>query len=185
MKTENLNVKMMPIDDLIPYDKNPRINENAVYSVAESINEFGFKVPIVVDKNHVIINGHTRLKAARSLGMEKVPVVIADDLTPEQAKAFRLADNMTAQLSGWDMDLLKDEMDDLADEFDMGRFGFPEMDFEESEDDLADELKDKDESDDLPTQYKVVISCKDKDEQQVVLSKMKTQGYDCQPVSFK
>ena len=162
MKAENLNVKMMPIDDLIPYDKNPRINENAVYSVAESINEFGFKVPIVVDKNNVIINGHTRLKAARSLGIEKVPVVIADDLTPEQAKAFRLADNMTAQLSGWDMDLLKDEMNDLADE-----------------------LKDKDESDDLPTQYKVVISCKDKDEQEVILSKMKTQGYDCQPVSFK
>ena len=180
---DKLNVKMMNIDELIPYAKNPRINENAVYAVASSIEEFGFKVPIVVDKNNVIINGHTRLKAARSLGMKEVPVVIADDLTEEQAKAFRLADNKTAELSGWDLELLDGELSDLEDSFDMGKFGFQELEHP-AEDNLADELDD-DEQDELPTQYKVVVSVKDKEEQKVVLSKLQVQGYDCQPVSFK
>ena len=180
-----LNIKTMKVDDLIPYDKNPRVNDMAVEYVANSIQSFGFKVPIVVDKNNVVINGHTRLKAAKSLGLEEVPVVIADDLNEEQAKAFRLADNMTAQMSGWNIDLLDEELGDLADSFDMGEFGFQVLDEVEPEDNLEDQLASKDKGEELPTQYKVVISCKDQDDQEAVLSRIRTLGYDCQPVSFK
>lgn len=179
-----LQIRMMKINELKPYNKNPRINEQAVFAVAESISEFGFKVPIVVDKDNVIINGHTRLKAAKSLGLKEVPVVVADDLTDEQAKAFRLADNMTAQLSGWDMDLLDEELKSLEDSFDMGAFGFPNLEEGEPEEDIADELKDDEPKEEVPRQYKVVINCKDKDEQEVTLGKIQMMGYDCQPVSF-
>ena len=90
------------IDSLTPYENNPRHNEKAVEPVAESIREFGFKVPIVIDGAGVVVTGHTRLKAAKSLGMKKVPCIIADDLTPEQVDAFRLADNKTAELAEWE-----------------------------------------------------------------------------------
>ena len=89
---EKTKVTYMDTDSLIPYANNPRLNDNAVDAVAASIKEFGFKVPIVVDGENVIINGHTRLKAAHKLGLKQVPVIVADDLTPEQVKAFRLAD---------------------------------------------------------------------------------------------
>lgn len=183
--SEELKVRMMDIDDLVPYAKNPRINQDAVFAVAKSIEEFGFKVPIVIDKNNVIINGHTRLKAARSLGMDKVPVVVADDLTEEQARAFRLADNMTGQLSGWDMDLLEGELQAIGDDFDMGDFGFPDLEEESVEDDMAEEFKEDEPAEELPRQYKVVINCKDKLDQSTILSKIQSMGYDCQPVSFQ
>ena len=109
--------------DLIPYENNPRNNDEAVEYVANSIREFGFKVPIVVDKDNVIVAGHTRLKAAQLLGLEEVPVVVADDLTPEQVKAFRLADNKTGELAEWDFGLLNLELDEIAD-IDMTGFGF-------------------------------------------------------------
>jgi site-specific DNA-methyltransferase (adenine-specific) len=97
-------VTYMDADSLIPYANNPRLNDNAVDAVAASIKEFGFKVPIVVDGENVIINGHTWLKAAHKLGLKQVPVIVADDLTPEQVKAFRLADNKTSEFAEWDMD---------------------------------------------------------------------------------
>lgn len=100
---EKTKVTYMDVDSLIPYANNPRLNDNAVDAVAASIKEFGFKVPIVVDGENVIINGHTRLKAAHKLGLKQVPVIVADDLTPEQVKAFRLADNKTGELAQWDM----------------------------------------------------------------------------------
>ena len=109
--------------DLIPYENNPRNNDEAVEYVANSIREFGFKVPIVVDKDNVIVAGHTRLKAAQLLGLEEVPVVVAVDLTPEQVKAFRLADNKTGELAEWDFGLLNLELDEIAD-IDMTGFGF-------------------------------------------------------------
>lgn len=111
------------VDSLIPYANNPRLNDNAVDAVAASIKEFGFKVPIVVDGENVIINGHTRLKAAHKLGLNRVPVIVADDLTPEQVNAFRLADNKTSELSGWDLGKLDIELDSIAD-IDMGNFCF-------------------------------------------------------------
>ncbi|MEE1040646.1 MAG: ParB N-terminal domain-containing protein, partial [Lachnospiraceae bacterium] len=99
---------------LKPYDKNPRMNEGGVNAVAESIKQFGFRVPIVCDKNYVIICGHTRLKAAQKIGLDRVPVIVADDLTEEQAKAFRIADNRTSDLSIWDNKLLLEELEALA-----------------------------------------------------------------------
>lgn len=109
------------VKDLVPYKNNPRINDASVRSVANSIKEFGFKVPIVVDKNNVIVAGHTRLKAAKMLGLEEVPCIIADDLTDEQIKAFRIADNSTSSESEWDIDLLNIELADLP--FDFTDFG--------------------------------------------------------------
>lgn len=116
-------VTYMDADSLIPYANNPRLNDNAVDAVAASIKEFGFKVPIVVDGENVIINGHTRLKAAHKLGLKQVPVIVADDLTPEQVKAFRLADNKTSEFAEWDMDKLDIELEGIPD-IDMGEFGF-------------------------------------------------------------
>lgn len=120
---EKTKVTYMDADSLIPYANNPRLNDNAVDAVAASIKEFGFKVPIVVDGENVIINGHTRLKAAHKLGLKQVPVIVADDLTPEQVKAFRLADNKTGELAQWDMDKLDIELEGI-DEIDMTDFGF-------------------------------------------------------------
>ena len=119
------------IEKLIPYDKNPRINDNAVDKVAESIKQFGFKSPIVLDKNNVIICGHTRLKASQRLGLKEVPCIVADDLTEEQIKAYRLADNKTAEYAEWDFNLLNEELDDILN-IDMSDFGF-DLDFEDEE----------------------------------------------------
>lgn len=116
-----------PIKDLIPYEKNPRRNDEAVKYVANSIKAFGFKVPIVIDNKNVIVAGHTRLMAAKQLGLKEVPCIIADDLSEEQVKAYRLADNMTASKSTWDADLLNTELFELSD-IDMVQFGFEAVD---------------------------------------------------------
>lgn len=118
-----MEVKNVSIDSIKPYKNNPRDNEVGVDAVANSIKEFGWQQPIVVDKDNVIIVGHTRYKAAKKLGMDKVPVVVADSLSPEQVKAYRLADNKTGELTDWDMGLLDDELADIAD-IDMSDFGF-------------------------------------------------------------
>lgn len=118
-----MQIVMKKCADLIPYEKNPRKNDGAVPAVAASIEEFGFKVPVVIDKDGVIVAGHTRLKAAKKLGMAEVPCIIADDLTPEQIKAFRLADNKTGELAGWDFNLLDDQLAELG-SIDMSAFGF-------------------------------------------------------------
>ena len=113
--------------ELIPYSNNPRNNDSAVDAVAASIKEFGFKVPIIVDADNVIVAGHTRLKAALQLGLEKVPCIKADDLSPEQLKAFRLADNKVGELATWDFDKLEQELDELESldlDFEMSDFGF-------------------------------------------------------------
>lgn len=111
------------IEEVVPYENNPRNNDKAVKFVANSIKQFGFKVPIIIDKNGVIVAGHTRLKAAKKLGMKMVPCIVADDLTPKQVKAFRLADNKTAELADWNDELLESELADI-DDIDMGQFGF-------------------------------------------------------------
>lgn len=113
-----------PIEEIVPYENNPRNNDSAVDALAASIKEFGFKVPIVLDRDGVIVAGHTRYKAAKKLGMATVPCVVADDLTPEQVRAFRLADNKTAELATWDYGLLSNEIVDLEQSFDMSAFGF-------------------------------------------------------------
>lgn len=118
-----MQIHDISISRLHEYDNNPRNNDSAVDAVTESIREFGFKVPIVIDGDNVIVCGHTRVKAAQKLGMETVPCIIADDLTPEQIKAFRLADNKTGELAGWDFAKLEEELAEL-DGFDMSAFGF-------------------------------------------------------------
>lgn len=120
-----VKVIAMAVKDLVPYANNPRNNEQAVDTVAKSIKEFGFTNPIVVDSDNVVINGHTRLLAAEKLGLEKVPVIRKEDLTPEQVKAFRLVDNKTSELSGWDFEKLDTEIAELqAMDFDMSEFEF-------------------------------------------------------------
>lgn len=138
-----MQVQSMKIDEVKPYPNNPRNNDDGVEAVANSIKEFGWQQPIVVDKDNVIIVGHTRYKAAKKLGMDKVPVVVASNLSPEQVKAYRLADNKTGELTDWDMSLLDNELGDIAD-IDMSDFGFdldiPEDDEEVQEDDFDEEI---------------------------------------------
>lgn len=145
-----MNIIEKPINEVIPYEKNPRINDNAVPAVMRSIEEFGFKVPIVIDKNGTIVTGHTRLKAAKKLGMKTVPCIVADDLTPEQIKAFRLADNKVAEAAEWDMELLNKELDGIVD-IDMSDFNFGDITDSPSSEDV---VEDNGENIELPSEPK-------------------------------
>lgn len=118
-----MNIVEMQLSELKPYDNNPRHNDVAVQPVANSIREFGFKVPIVVDAENVIIAGHTRYRAAQQLGLDTVPCIVADDLSPQQVKAFRLADNKVSEFATWDPDAMMEELQGIL-EIDMSEFGF-------------------------------------------------------------
>jgi len=120
-----MEVQEIDVRDVYPYENNPRKNADAVKYVMESIKEFGFKQPIVLDKNHVIVVGHTRFAAAKKLGMKTVPCVVAEDMTEEQANAYRLVDNKTNEFSSWDVTALNEELDALYASFNMDKFGFP------------------------------------------------------------
>ena len=147
-----MTIKQILTDKLTPYKNNPRNNDGAVDAVTASIKEFGFKAPIIVDKDMVVVAGHTRLKAAKKLGLEKVPCIVADDLTDKQIKAFRLADNKTAELAEWDVEMLTlelNELDDLG--VDMSGFGF-ELEGE----DFNFDVPDKNESEFKETDSKTV-----------------------------
>lgn len=123
---KKIEIKYVKLQALTAYENNPRKNEEAVQFVKNSIRDFGFKQPIIVDENNTIVCGHTRAIAAAELGIEEVPVIYADDLTDEQIKAFRLVDNKTAEFADWDMDKLGIELDELSgsDELDMTEYGF-------------------------------------------------------------
>lgn len=123
---KEIRIEYKNVKDIIPYENNPRLNDNAVEAVASSIKEFGFKNPIIIDKNNVIVAGHTRLKAAEQLYIEKVPVVYADDLTDDQVKAFRIADNKLSEISEWDFEKLEQELESI--DLDMSNFGFNSCD---------------------------------------------------------
>ena len=117
--------------EIIPYEKNPRVNNNAVHKTMMSIKEYGFQQPIVVDKSGIVIAGHTRLKAAIKLGLKTCPVIVAENLTDAQIKAFRIADNKTGELATWDDELLAIEIQDLVDmDFDISLTGFDASDFD-------------------------------------------------------
>lgn len=124
-------IEMMKAGDLIPYFFNPRNNDGAVDMVAESIREFGFKNPIIIDKDRVIIAGHTRLKAAQKLGLDEVPVIVAEDLTEDQARAFRLVDNRTAEVAEWDFEKLQSELENIDLDLSAFDFNFEELQTEE------------------------------------------------------
>ena len=188
-----MNIIEIPINQLKPYKKNARFNENAVPKVAESIRQFGFKVPIVVDKNMVVITGHTRLEASKQLGLEKVPCIIADDLTPKQVKAFRLVDNRTSEFASWNYDLLQSELETL--DIDLSDFEFPDLTYEDTL--SAEELESILDDDTDPTSeygkgendeetdskdfshkdvYKVEITCKNQTEQESLYYELVKRG---------
>lgn len=133
-----MDIVYKKVGDLIPYEHNARKNDEAVGMVAQSIKTFGFKVPIVVDKNNVIVAGHTRLRAAKLLDIDEVPVIVADDLNDEQIRAFRLADNKVAEFSSWDFEELDNELSQIFD-ISMEDFGFNLDDV--ADDKFADEVK--------------------------------------------
>ena len=121
-----LKIQNKLVDELIEYDNNPRLNDEAVDVVAKSIKEFGFKVPVIIDANNVIVAGHTRVKACKRLGIKEVPCIIADDLSDDQLKAFRLADNKTHEFALWDDEKLYKELEAIK--MDMLQFGFEDLD---------------------------------------------------------
>lgn len=130
------------LEELKPYENNPRDNDDAVEPLMESIKQFGFKVPIVIDKNNVIVTGHTRYKASKRLGLKKVPCIIADDLTDEQIKAFRIADNKVSDYSIWDNKKLLEELDGIGEDLFTG-FNISEI-FDDVK--LVNEIEELDES---------------------------------------
>ena len=136
-----MNIVNLKVEELIPYINNPRNNNDAVDKVAASIKEFGFKVPIVIDKDNVVVTGHTRLLASKKLGLQEVPCVIADDLSPAQIKAFRIADNKVSEYAQWDEDMLKVELEELEEmNFDLDSVSIDFSDF-----DMALDLEDTEE----------------------------------------
>lgn len=159
------------INELIPYENNPRLNDEAVEYVKNSIKEFGFKVPIVIDKDNVIIAGHTRIKASKELGIKDIPCIIADDLTEEQVKAFRLADNKVAEKSMWDYSKLDEELDSILD-IDMSMFNFNinTDDVEIERIDLSNKEFEK---------YEIIITCQNEIELEEKYNKLMKEGYEC------
>lgn len=163
------------IDRVIPYDGNPRNNEAAVAKVAASLREFGWRQPIVVDGKGVIIAGHTRLLAARSLEMIEVPVHVADTLTPDQVRAYRLADNRIGAEAEWDDELLVQELLALRlADVDLAITGFDEAELEEI---LAGHTE-QPEPDVPAEQFRVMITCIDAREQQALFDELNGQGYN-------
>ena len=162
------------VSELIPYVNNPRNNDDAIDAVASSIKNFGFKVPIVIDSNNEIINGHTRLKAAKKLGLETVPVIVADDLTPEQIKAFRLADNKVGEIATWDEDALAVELEELKNlDFDMSEF---EFEIDESQ------TQEKNENTDsvlYDEKMIIIIESDDESKLEEYFDKLVEEGYPC------
>lgn len=112
-------------NEIEPYENNPRNNNEAIEKVAASITDYGFRVPIVIDSNNIIVAGHTRYKAALKIGCESVPCIVIDDLTPEQIRAYRLIDNKTAEYSSWNFEMLEKELKSL--DIDISEFEFPDL----------------------------------------------------------
>lgn len=173
-----MNIVNVNIEDIIPYENNPRFNDNAVEYVANSIKEFGFKVPVVLDKNNVIVTGHTRIKACEKLGIETIPCIYADDLTEEQVKAFRLADNKVGEVAQWDFDLLDMELDNI--EMDMEDFGFLDMNLEEE----TEKTERKDLSETVKEVYEVIIECTNELEQERIYNELMEEGYKCRVLTL-
>lgn len=166
-----MKIVEMKVADLIPYERNPRHNDEAVDYVAESIKQFGFNVPIVIDKDNTVVCGHTRLKAAKKLKIKTVPCVVKDDLTEEEIRAYRLADNRSAEKATWDIELLDMELAEIE-TIDMGLLGFDE---EKEEKPGTSERKEIEINDD----YCITIECETEEELQETFEKLQSEGYKC------
>ena len=173
-----MNIQNININNLKPYENNPRNNKEAIDYVMNSIKEFGFKVPLVIDKQNVIVCGHTRYLAAKKLRMKELPCIVADDLTDEQIKAFRLADNKVSEFSEWDMELLNDELLNLDLDMDMFGFGF-EDDEEIKEPKERDDLSDK-----VAETYEVIIECADELQQEEIYTRLSSEGMKCRVLTL-
>ena len=170
-----MDIVIRALDEIKPYEKNPRNNKDAVKYVANSIKEFGFKVPIVIDSEGVIVAGHTRYKAAKKLKLDEVPCIVADDLTEEQIRAFRIADNKVSEIAEWDFELLEGEMEML--DFDMTDFGFLEEDDEEPLEEPAKEREDL--SGKIGETYEVIIECENELQQEELYYRLTEEGLKC------
>lgn len=187
-KNNKLKIKYVKLTQITPCKTNPRVNnDEAVDKVANSISNFGFKQPIVVDKNMEIIAGHTRYKAAINLQLEEVPIIIAEDLTDEQVKALRIADNKTAEFSSWDEGLLKDVLKDLESaDFDLEStgFDFTEIDKMLNADAIYVDEEPNEEETGYIIQYNIIFN--DEDEQKVwheYLKRLKDKYPDLETIS--
>lgn len=170
-----MKIEEIEIEKIKPYEKNPRKNNDAVKYVAESIKEFGFKVPVVIDKDYVIVTGHTRYKAAKKLKLKKIPCIMADDLTEKQIKAYRLIDNKSSEKADWDIDLLDEEVKELL-KMDMD---ISAWDFEFKNIDELFEEERKDNSSKICEEYSIIIECEDETELESTYNQLCEEGYNC------
>lgn len=175
-----MKITEIKVEKLIPYANNPRNNDEAVDKVAASIHEFGFKVPVVVDGENVIVCGHTRVKAAKKLGLATVPCVVADDLTDAQIKAFRLADNKVSEFATWDFEKLELELADLP-EMEMTAFGFETG--VDSGGNNEGEPSESASSFNYEEQYGVIVMCEDEAQQEEIYNRLVEEGYSCKVVA--
>ena len=164
-----MKINEVNVDKLVPYANNPRLNEHTVNDLVKSITEFGFNQPIAVDKDYVIITGHARYKASLVMGLEKVPVVVLDNLTDEQVKGYRLADNKVGEKSAWHVNKLEQELMDLS--VDMAQFGFEDLkgqldglDFDMDESDSGEDMDVLEGVEDEPRGYSITYELSFKDE---------------------
>ena len=180
---KRLKITYRKVSDLNPYKNNPRINDDAVPDVAQSIKRFGFLVPIVIDGNNVVVAGHTRLKASEMLGLTEVPCIVADGLTEDEIAAFRLVDNQTSEKSGWDFPMLNLEWENLESKgWDREDFGFVRYDDEpfggyspeEDEDPMPEPM-----GGDGEKLYPVIVNCHSEDDREMLMELMETEGRSC------
>lgn len=174
-----MNIFKVPPNTLTPYENNPRLNEASINTVAESITKFGFQQPIVVDNQNVIIVGHTRWLAALKLGLSEVPVIVASELNLKQARAYRIADNKTAEGSKWDEKKLLEELLGL-DEF----TGFSEQEVEELAKAEEEDLKIFEQTKEFKSKFIIEVICEDEEDQQIVFKTMTNRGYKCRILSM-
>ena len=179
-----MNIFNIDIDKIIPYINNPRNNEEAIDKVASSIQEFGFKVPIIIDENNVVVTGHTRLLASKKLGLKTVPCVIADDLSEAQIKAFRISVNKVSEYSKWDEELLKIELEQLEEmNFNLDTVDIDYSDFDLEIDYIEDdfiEIKEREDlSDKVNSAYEIIIECDNEEEQEEMYNRFIEEGLRC------
>lgn len=172
------------ISDLVEYARNPRKNDHAVDKVAAAIREFGFRVPILAKSDKTVVDGHLRLKAAKKLGIETVPVMLCDDMTDAQIKAFRISVNRVAEFAEWDDELLRIELDELGEmNFDLELTGF-------SLNELASIFDDSEQEDTEPTEqsyeetFSIVVECESEEEQERIFNRLDSEGYKCRVQSL-
>lgn len=176
---EQLNIKYKPIKELKPYKKNAKKhNKEQVEQIANSIKEFGFTQPVIIDKNNEVVAGHGRILGAKKAGLKQVPTVCLEELTEEQIKAYRLVDNKLNE-SEWDYSLLDEELENLTEDIDMDLFGF---DLAEEIEQEEDETKKKVEFE-IKEKYEVHIICKDEKQMEQVFNQVKGYGQECKLVS--